>query len=128
LQAATSIPYQWLKGAVSFRLIVPAGFNTDIASTPKPTRLLGFEADGPWRRAAIFHDWLYYWKGDLPPGSYQAFINGEWIDSIARWRRVETDALFKKIMLEDGTPPVKAWIMWAAVRVGGGFNSGDLFW
>lgn len=45
-------------------LIVPVGFKTDLASIPRALRNLpAFDPDGPSRRAAVAHDWLYWWQG-----------------------------------------------------------------
>lgn len=43
---------------------VPAGFITDLASIPRVLRdLPAFDPNGPSRRPAAMHDWLYAWRG-----------------------------------------------------------------
>lgn len=42
------------------RLMAPAGFETDLASIPRLFRNLpSFDPNGPSRRPAVMHDWLY---------------------------------------------------------------------
>lgn len=41
-----------------FRVVVPVNFVTDFASVPRWLWWL-FPPDGPWRRAAVVHDYLY---------------------------------------------------------------------
>lgn len=77
-------------------LTVPKGFTTDLASVPRiPIAFWAFE--GKARRAAILHDWLYANK----------------------WPRDWSDLMFREAMKGEAPGPVR-WIMWAAVRVGGG--------
>lgn len=75
---------------------IPAGFTTDLASVPRlPVAFLLFGAEA--RRAAILHDWLYqhHYPRALADDIFYAAMEGE----VSGWKR---------------------WIMWAAVRVGGG--------
>lgn len=43
-------------------IIVPAGFVTDLASVPRMVWSF-YPPDGPWAKAAIIHDFLYWTKG-----------------------------------------------------------------
>lgn len=45
-------------------LVLPAGFRSDLASTPRLSWLFGFRPDGPVMLAAWFHDY-YYRHGHL---------------------------------------------------------------
>lgn len=75
---------------------IPAGFTTDLASVPRlPVAFLLFGAEA--RRAAILHDWLYqhHYPRAMADNIFYAAMEGE----VSGWKR---------------------WIMWAAVRVGGG--------
>lgn len=82
-------------GGGFFMVIVPAGFVSDFASTPRffwrfcpPT--------GEWSKPAILHDFLY-----VHPNGCSRFM---------------ADALFREAMLEEGVPFWRAWLMWLAVR------------
>lgn len=56
-----------------------------------------------WLTASTLHDWAYETKlfGDSEAG------------------RMRADALLRDTMLDLGVPPIKAWFVWAAVRMGG---------
>lgn len=79
--------------------IIPAGFTTDLASTPRLLWAL-FPPFGHYTRAAIVHDFLYWSK----PRSMT---------------RKDADGIFRRIMREAGVPAWRRWTMWAAVRVFG---------
>jgi hypothetical protein len=49
-------PLVWDTGAV--RVTVPAGYITDLASIPRALRSV-FDINGPSRKPAVLHDWLY---------------------------------------------------------------------
>lgn len=80
-------------------LNIPKGFMIDGASipwwawwityTPTDTRVM---------RAGLVHDWLYYTK----PRS-----------------RADADRTFYHCAIEDGCTKLKAWLMWAALRIAG---------
>lgn len=80
------------------RVIVPAGFITDLASVPRfPGMYLLF--GGKARKAAVLHDYLYRESG-----------NG----------RAWCDAVFYEAMRHE-EPGWRRAIMWMGVRLGGGF-------
>lgn len=85
----------WCQG-----FVIPAGFVTDLASTPRwvQDRL---PPDGPWSLAAILHDWLYV---NHPPV----------------FTRAEADNLFLAEMKRLGVPLRQRLPMWVAVRLFGG--------
>lgn len=91
-------------------IFVPAGTITDLASVP---RFL-WPIIGPSGRhagAAIIHDHLYRTQGD------------------GRYSRRESDRIFREAMAVSGTPALRKWVMWLAVRSPGGwlawkFNKG----
>lgn len=127
--------YEWTKGEAKFRLVIPPGQNTDLASAPWWARLAGFKKeDTRWHRASIIHDYLYYIgkrKKELPPGVYQYWnpLTNSWENvSTPYWKRKESDEIFLKIMLEDGFPPNKAKLAYRAVRIFGGLHSGNIMW
>lgn len=80
-------------------IVVPAGFETDFASVPRP--LVWFlPRTGLWTLAAILHDWL--WREDCPRGR-------------CSWRHA--DRLFREAMQDLGVPLLRRWVMWSAVRL-----------
>lgn len=122
--------YEWVKGEIRFRLVIPAGQNTDLASAPWWARFAGFKKeDERWHRASKIHDFLYYQiknnNGILPMGYYQFWQHEEWRWRniiTPQWKRKEADDLFLKIMLEDGFPQGKARLAHRAVRIFGGLH------
>ena len=85
------------------RITVWAGATTDGASVP-------WWADGLFPRlvdpriaaAALIHDQLYETQG------------------AGHFTRAECDGIFREALLTAGVAPWRAWVMWAAVRIGGG--------
>lgn len=47
-------------GESGVKIVVPAGFVTDLASIPKPLWSIGLTVNGRYGRAAIIHDFLYW--------------------------------------------------------------------
>jgi hypothetical protein len=76
---------------------VPAGFVTDYASVPR-LPLAFLVAGDTAHEAAVVHDWLYTTQ-EVP--------------------RDQADAVFKEA-IGASDPSAPAWLMWLAVRVGGG--------
>lgn len=87
-------PLVWDDGR---RITVPAMFETDLASIPRPFRRF-FDVNGKSRRAAVLHDWLYA---------------GQCLS------RADADRLFLDAMAADGVGWAKRWSMYAAVRAAG---------
>lgn len=87
-------PLVWDDGR---RIIVPAMFETDLASIPRPFRNL-FSVNGKSRRAAVLHDWLYA---------------GQCLS------RADADRLFLDAMAADGVGRAQRWSMYCAVRAAG---------
>lgn len=88
------LQYRSISGAL---YTVPAGFVTDLASIPAMVRVI-ISPNGPSRRAAVLHDWLYC----LHAGTRQ-----------------EADALFLEALEAEGVNWVVRHTMWVAVRSGG---------
>lgn len=110
---------------------VPTGFDTDLASVPRDSLfvfisigvMLGGLSFGSWlwlsllflmwafprsgmhNRAAVLHDWLYW--GLVRPGTMT---------------RRQADAIFYEALRACRVDRVRAWVMWAVVRVGGGLH------
>lgn len=80
---------------------VPAGYETDYASIPRALSWI-YPKDGPYRKAAIVHDWLIT---DLLPTDQ---INSN-----------EVDRIFRQAMSDVGNiPKIRQWLMWCGVRLG----------
>lgn len=124
-------PYtvQWRKGdksPVDFRIVVPPYMNTDFATTPKWGKLLGFGHDGPWRAAAVVHDFMYMVQGfkrfrDISDGAYQVKTDDTigYQNGVSHWDRKECDDLFLQLMKEGGTSWWRRSVMYRAVRMFG---------
>ncbi len=81
-------------------ITVPAGFPTDLASTPRIPLL--YELFGNVaHRAAVVHDYLY---------------------TSGRESRAMADAVMREACAATGVPWWRRWGMWAGVRLGGGFH------
>lgn len=119
----------WETDGVIYRIRVPAGFITDIASVPRwAWTLSGITPDGLHRNAALIHDILYMWyrkklkKGVLPAGWLQIRHEGKWIDvpeTLATYDKDEADKLFLRIMKADGVSKWNRTRMFLAVKIGG---------
>lgn len=79
------------------RIVVPAGFVTDLASVPR-LPITYFLAGGLAHAAAVVHDWLY---------------------TSHELTRAQADAVFREAAQACGVGAWRAWIMWLGVRVGG---------
>lgn len=84
-------------------IYVPAGFETDLISTPAIGRLL-VRRDGPELPAAIIHDWLYT---RASAGAYPYLS------------RRRADGVFLEAMRRSGVAWWRRSLVYAAVRVGG---------
>jgi hypothetical protein len=96
------------------QITVPKGFVTDLASIPRPFWDL-LPPDGPWTKAAVIHDYLYYTQG-----------SGVWnkhpktITKATPYTRAEVDWILRDAMQDRGVDLVRRNIIYLAVRVGGG--------
>lgn len=103
-------------------ITVPEGFVYDGASIPRITwSLFGVTPDGVHRAAALVHDWIYTFDGDLPPGSVMRKITMadgsiKVLDTIDKWTRKDADRFFKKMLLETDMKRWKVECMYNAVR------------
>jgi hypothetical protein len=87
--------------------IVPAGFRTNFASVPRIFTWL-VPTSGEYTKAAVLHDWLWGLPG---------------------FPRRDADGIFRRTMRELGVSDLRRYVMWAAVRLGGGLrglNAGEL--
>jgi hypothetical protein len=115
-------PYEvlWEKFGQRYKLIIPEGFKTDIASVPRLCwTLMDILPDGLHRGAAVVHDFLYYWYGRCPEGTVFVEQNNQWVVFSLPWQREDCDRLFARLMREAGTPAWKRRLMYLAVRLFG---------
>ncbi|MEO0427431.1 MAG: DUF1353 domain-containing protein [Pseudomonadota bacterium] len=92
-------------GGEAREITVPEGMVTDLASVPWWARWFAGQV-GPHLEAAIVHDHLYIAWIDVERGVR------------AEDRRFADDLMFA-IMRGSGMPVWAAWVIWAAVRIGG---------
>jgi len=85
-------------GETNFIIVVPAGFVTDFASTPRAFWAM-LPPFGKYQLAAIVHDFLYWDQGCT---------------------REQADALLRAGMAESKVEPDKRDVIWQAVRTFGG--------
>lgn len=81
-------------------VVVPAGFETDFASVPRFFWRV-FPPVGEWNRAAALHDYLY---------------------ERTRVSKLLADTFFYEALRSDGVGRVTRLVMYAAVRVFGGWR------
>lgn len=79
------------------RFTIPAGFETDLASSPRA--LWAWFAPADYPAEAVLHDWLWNLNRD-----------GSGPDP------VDSDALFRRALGEGGAGPVRRWGAWWVVR------------
>lgn len=86
------------------RVVVPAGFETDLSSIPEWARGL-IPQVGRHNTPSVVHDWCYAtrWRGD----------------------RAASDRLFLELMRLHGVPWLRRRLMFAAVRAFGGGEWAD---
>lgn len=97
-----SVVYQGRKDTFTIK----RGFETDFASVPRAFTWL-VPRYGPYTRAAVLHDYLC-------------------IEAHAgRFSRPDADGIFRRAMRELGVSFLRRWLMWVAVRFGGGWRA---FW
>ena len=77
-------------------VIVPAGFESDLATIPRPLWVF-FPPFGRYARAAVFHDYIYTEMQHL-------------------MTRKAADKIFKSIMTDDGAGVITRNILYCAVR------------
>jgi hypothetical protein len=93
-------------------IVVPPGFVTDLASVPRFVWSF-YPPDGPWAKAAIIHDFLYFTRG-----------TGVWHDEVGITRdrpysRKEADDILKEAMADRRVGRWEQFVIWASVRLGG---------
>ncbi|HEX8570694.1 MAG TPA: DUF1353 domain-containing protein [Caulobacteraceae bacterium] len=99
-------------------ITVPAGFVTDLASIPRWCWTV-LPPDGPWVKAAVVHDFLYATSGT---GVWKRRSDGR--TRAEPYSREEADGIFREALENRGVDPLRRFILWAAVRVGGRWGWG----
>lgn len=112
----------WLHEGSYYRMVIPAGFVTDIASVPIVLQLppLRMRSDGPIRVAALAHDLGYQFQGDFddtPAISRWIPAMGRWVTFRLKWPKSAVDKMFAKIMKAYRTP--LGHLAYLGVRWGG---------
>lgn len=79
---------------------VPRGFITDFATVPRFATWL-VPVYGLYTKVAILHDWFIKYA-----------IGAGLLSS------KDADGIFRRVLQEEGVPPLMAWIMWTGVRWG----------
>lgn len=95
-------------------IVVPAGFTTDFASTPRCLQWLA-PSTGKYTLAAILHDFLcdrMEHGQALLPKTFDNDVRVRYIS--AR----DADGLFRRVMREEGVGVVQRWLLWSGVRIG----------
>jgi uncharacterized protein DUF1353 len=94
------VVYEDHKGIV---YTIPAGYVTDYASIPRALSWI-YPKDGPYRKAAIVHDYLI--TNGLAKKEFEVESN-------------RVDEIFREAMQDTGgIPKIRQHIMWAGVRLG----------
>ncbi len=91
------------------KVIVPAGFRTDLASIPWPGSMF-IPRSGKYNQCAVLHDFLYSILGEVSEPY-----------NMRKRSRKECDGIFLEAMGVLGVNRFKRWLMYRAVRMGGGF-------
>jgi hypothetical protein len=82
----------------NYRVAVPQGIITDFASVPRLFWPVFPPSDPDYSAAAVGHDWCY---------------------ANRFYTRREADAFLYEAARANGTGRVRAWLIWAGVRLGG---------
>lgn len=99
-----------------FRLVVPVGFRHDFASVPR--LLWTFISPLDLGLASIYHDHLYQEGGQVTTLEWDP-ERRDWKPRTDPWSRAASDALFARIMREQGVRKWKRRAAYLAVRVAG---------
>ena len=110
----TAYEYTWEKDGVRYRIVVPEGYENDLASIPRV--LWWWISPFDLGAASVPHDWIYQHRGDLPPGSWQRFEEGAWVDDGRTWTRMRADRLFGRMMRECQVSILKRRAAFLVVR------------
>lgn len=109
-------------------IVVPKGFETDFASTPRLLQSI-FPATGAWTKAAVVHDFLCdginerYRRVLAMAEAHEISVDeAQKLVRPALFGPVDTDNIFRLIMVEEGTSETGAQFGWVGVRLGAAWN------
>lgn len=92
-------------------IIVPRGFVTDLASIPRPL-WSWLPPDGPWAKAAVIHDFLYFTQGYGVWKCHDTTLR-------RRYTREEADWILRDAQRDRNVGVVSRNLVWLGVRSGG---------
>lgn len=111
-------------GELGNLIVVPKGFRTDFASTPRILQNL-FPPTGAWTKAAVVHDFLCDGLNErhrkvLATAEAHEISMSDAENLVPRcaFGPVDTDNVFRLIMLQEGTSERAAQFGWVGVRYG----------
>lgn len=114
---------EWAWEGTLWRLTVPVGWVTDLASIPGLLVPLAGKVDSLGTPAVVAHDALYQTKGFPPQAQGESWLQrwaqGAWVDP-RRPRcvsRREADYVLRDVALRSNVPPWRAWKAWLGVRL-----------
>lgn len=89
-------------------IAIPIGFVTDFASIPRLAFAYLDPEDPVILFGSVVHDYIYTRRGDLGLGTKFTFT------------RADADKVLREAMLLCGARKAQAWVVYQAVRLGGG--------
>jgi hypothetical protein len=92
-------------------IIVPRGFVTDLASIPRPL-WSWLPPDGPWAKAAVIHDFLYYTQGQGVWKCHDTTLQRSYSKDEADW-------ILRDAQADRHVGVVSRNIVWLGVHLGG---------
>lgn len=117
-QLRDDLYYTWQAEGYMRRIKVPKGFIFDGASIPMVGTFITWVL--PWYetiypmgahwRADCFHDWNWMYRGRVPVGTYDLFVDGKWVDigevikleNGQAWTFDSSNRLYGRMLKEDG--------------------------
>lgn len=98
-------------------IIVPRGFVTDLASIPRPL-WSWLPPDGPWAKAAVIHDFLYYTQGKGVWKCHDTTLQ-------RTYTKEEADWILRDAQKDRNVGLVSRNLVWLGVHFGGqnGWNN-----
>lgn len=104
----------WRAEGHEWEIRIPSGFVYDGASNPPWLwSWTGIAPDGLHRKAALYHDFIYRFAGQLPRGSF--FKDGKPLAHV--WTRKQADKLFATVLRWCDVDAGKRRMMYLGVRV-----------
>lgn len=101
-----------------FHLWLPAGFRSDLASTPRLSWLVGYRPDGMMSIPGLFHD-FYYRHGAALVRVAVEYSPGCWARPIGDGSRAWGDRLFRDLARDITGLRLPAWVAYIALRLFG---------